>query len=223
MIYGKEFAKQYDSIYKESYYREYASFIKRVAAKEGIKKSKVFDIGCGTGRIIKYFKNWKCYGIDPSKEMVKIARGRNKKAFISIGKFNSKIKERFDVVISTFDTVNYILKNKEIETFFKNIKNHISDNGIFIFDFNTKYKRIPSIIEKEGFIYNSTVKNGHWEINITNNNGYSEKHTERFYSFKEMENVINRSGMKVVKIYSDFNKRILSPGKAERLILIVKK
>jgi len=177
MIYGKNFAKQYDKIYKEEFYRNYADFIKKIIRERGIKNPSVFDIGCGTGRIIKYFKDWKCYGIDPSKEMVMIAWGRNKKAFISVGKLNSEIKGKFDVIISTFDTINYILEDKEIETFFKNIKNHITDNGVFIFDFNTKYKKVPATINKEGFVYNSIIKDGYWEINITDNKGYSEHGT----------------------------------------------
>lgn len=143
MIYGKNFAKQYDKIYKERFYKDYSDFIKKIIEKKGINNPSVFDIGCGTGRIIRYFKNWKCYGIDLSEEMVKIARRRNKKASISVGKFNSKIKGKFDVIISTFDTINYILKEKEIENFFKYVKNHITDEGVFIFDFNTKYKKFP--------------------------------------------------------------------------------
>lgn len=221
MIYGKYFAKQYDKIYKEKFYKDYSDFIKRIIKERGIKNPSIFDIGCGTGRMIKYFKNWKCHGIDSSEEMVKIAQEKNKKAFISVGKFNSKIEGKFDIIISTFDTINYILTDREMEIFFENIKNYITDTGVFIFDFNTKYKKIPAVIKKEGFIYNSTVKNGCWKINITADHGYSEKHKERFYSFEEMENAINKSGMRVVKIYSNFNKRISNPGKSERLILIV--
>lgn len=224
MIYGKDFAKQYDKIYKEDFYRNYSDFIKKIIKERGIKKNpSVFDIGCGTGRIIKYFKKWRCSGIDPSKEMVKIARDRNKNISISVGKFNSKIRGKFDVIISTFDTINYILKDKEMEAFFKNIKNHITDNGIFIFDFNTKNKKIPSIIQKEGFTYINTVKNGYWEINVADNKGYSEKHKERFFSFSEIEGFISKTGMRITEIYSNFNKKVSNPKEAGRLILVVEK
>lgn len=223
MIYGKDFAKQYDKIYKEKFYKNYSDFIKKIVKNRGLKNPLLFDIGCGTGRIIRYFKNWECCGRDPSKEMVKIARERNEKAFISIGIFDSKIKGKFDVIISTFDTVNYIIKDKEIKSFFRNVKNHITDRGIFIFDFNTKHKKIPAIIKKRGFTYNSRVEDNYWEISIVSKSGYVEKHKERFYDFNEITNIINDAGMQILEIYSDFNKKISKHRKESRLIVVAQK
>jgi len=192
---------------------------------KNIKNKKFLDMGSGSGiqaeTLAKFTakKNITCADID--KEVVEFLKARGFHAIHS--NLFSKIKGKFDVIISTLDTVNYILRDKEIETFFKNIKNHISDNGVFIFDFNTKHKKVPAVIKKNGFVYNNIVKNGHWEIKITSDEGYSEKHTERFYNFEEMKNAIEKAKMKITGIYSDFNNKISGPEKEERLILTVEK
>ncbi len=224
MIYAKDFAKKYDQIYGEKFYKDYSSFIKRIVKTKGIKNPTVFDIGCGTGRIIKHFDGWKCFGIEPSKDMAKIAKERNKEASISVGKFNNRVKGKFDVIISTFDTVNYITKDNEIKSFFKNVRKHIKEGGVFIFDFNTNKKKIPAMIKKNGFTYYSTIYNNkYWRIKIVSDGGYTEYHWERFYSFKEIEKLINNVGLKVAEIYSDFNNKIIKPGKEGRIIIVAER
>lgn len=221
MIYTKNFAKKYDRIYGEKFYKDYSNFVKRIVKAKRMKNPVVFDIGCGTGRIIKYFNKWKCFGIEPSKDMARIAEGRNKEATILVGKFNNKIKEKFDVIISTFDTVNYITKDDEIKNFFKDVKEHIKESGVFIFDFNTNEKKIPAIIKKNGFTYYSTIYNNkYWRIKIVSDDGYTEYHRERFYSFNEIERMIKNAGLEISRIYSDFNNKINKPHKEGRIIIV---
>lgn len=98
----------------------------------------ILDVGCGTGFSLEYLKK-KGYlslkGIDPSKEMIKIAKA--KKLDVKLGGFQdlSKIYEKYDVIIS-ISALQWLISNKsEME-----IKNIIKKTG----------KDLSNILKKEG-------------------------------------------------------------------------
>jgi len=104
-----------------------------------IKTIDILDVGCGTGFSLEYltslgYLNLK--GIDPSKEMVRIAK--NKKLKVKIGGFKdlSKITDKFDFIIS-ISALQWILSGKQdIE-----IKNIIKKIG----------KEFKRLLKKPGF------------------------------------------------------------------------
>ena len=48
---------------------------------------------------------------------------------------NFNIKMKFDVIISMFAAVDYLVKEKDFKSLLLNVKNHLKKNSIFIFDF----------------------------------------------------------------------------------------
>lgn len=92
---------------------------------------KVLDVGCGTGRLVKFLtkSGFDAYGCDPSKEAIKIAKTINKKGCIKKS-FASKLPYKnkgFDIVVSI--SVIEHLTQKETKMFLKETKRVLKYNG----------------------------------------------------------------------------------------------
>jgi len=100
------------------------------------KHSKILDVGCGTGNLLSLLsrdKTLTLYGIDLSKEMLRIAKNKLlKNAHLSLGSVNYLLKnygqDYFDYIF--FDDVFHHLPNQEEVV--KDVLVLLKDNGKFI-------------------------------------------------------------------------------------------
>lgn len=85
-------------------------------------------------------KGYIVHGIDLSEDMLKIAETRRKGKENRLSFSHSSIQElnldeKFDAVVSLFHVMSYQNTNEELIKAFEVAKNHLSDGGVFIFDF----------------------------------------------------------------------------------------
>ncbi|MDY2986893.1 MAG: class I SAM-dependent methyltransferase, partial [Peptoniphilus sp.] len=99
---------------------------------------------------------------------------------------NLMFNVKYDLVVSSCDSINYILKEEELEKLFKWVYEHLNDGGLFIFDMNSIYKfetmKETYVDESDGVFYI-------WE------NFYDEKECLNTYSvnfFKEVGYLYDR-------------------------------
>ena len=64
---------------------------------------------------------------------------------------NFNLNKKFDAIVSICDSINYIVDKDNLLNVFKNVKNHLDQNGIFIFDINSYYK-LKHIIGNNTFV-----------------------------------------------------------------------
>ncbi len=133
----------------------------------------ILDVGCGTGFSLDFLKEngfLSLKGIDPSKEMIKIAK--SKKLDVKLGGFQdlSKIYEKYDLILS-ISALQWVVSNKSemeikniIKKIAKEIKRLLKPNGLSIIQFypdsEEVYQTIFSSFKRElsssqMFIYNS--------------------------------------------------------------------
>jgi SAM-dependent methyltransferase len=107
-----------------------------------IGKYKILDLGCGTGvafnYLEKYISTYK--GVDHSLEMLNIAR--NNFPFLDflekdITEYDESLKNKYDIVLCAFDTINHILEKEDWLKIFNCSFNMLDKNGFFIFDICT--------------------------------------------------------------------------------------
>lgn len=117
-------------------------FLYNTAQKILGKDSKILELGCGTAEnLMPFTKNYNVTGIDISEGMLKVARKKIPKGkFIQGDISNFSLKEKFDFIFCMYDTINHLDNFASWAKLFKCVKKHLSDKGIFIFDFNTLYK-----------------------------------------------------------------------------------
>ena len=115
--------------------------LKDIAGKTLPNGAKVLDLCCGTGQLAKVLseKGYKVMGIDGSPNQIKYARKNAPGArFIIADARDFKLPPEYDAVFSTFDSLNHILKLKELQKAFKNVYKCLVSGGVFIFDLNTE-------------------------------------------------------------------------------------
>lgn len=101
--------------------------------------ARVLDLCCGSGDLTVPLQaaGFKVTGLDGSAEMLAFARARVPEAeFIHSDARDFHIENKFDAVLSTFDSMNHILVLEELECAFRNVYNALVDGGLFMFDMN---------------------------------------------------------------------------------------
>jgi len=225
----KKFAFFYDRANSSDFYNHYAYFIKKIIKENKIIKVKLLDLACGTGWLIQYLKPFcsTIEGADLSQEMLEIAKHKNKKTKYYHQSFlNLNTKKKYNVIISTFDSINYLTSKRDLERAFKKVTKHLISGGLFIFDFNTIYKRLDKEIKKDNITYHNLFRNKYWFITIDIKIGqkiFKEYHQERLYSLAEVKSALKESELVVTSVYSSFNKKKAKAAKAPRLFIVAKK
>jgi len=144
MTFKESYADAYDSLYQDKDYHTEVEIIRDSIKLSGIEVKSIIDVGCGTGEhAIKLAKSgYSIFGVDPSGDMLKIANDKinanNLSNFITLQKnFASDfiIDNKADMAIMMFAVIGYHTTNKEIIDCLKNIRKHIKDDAILIFDF----------------------------------------------------------------------------------------
>ncbi|WP_423792542.1 class I SAM-dependent methyltransferase [Methanocaldococcus indicus] len=186
--------KYYDALakkYNELYNLNYMEDVERKIMSKYIKEDDlVLDIGCGTGRHLKYFK--KAIGLDISLEMAKIAKKYNPVVVGNVEYLPFK-NNSFDAVISFFGALNHC----NIIRAFKEIRRVLKNDGIFIFTLANVYDIFWIIknLKKPKKIF-SAIKKRKGEIyKVINNKKYNVK--TRFYSYKEIIKLLNKLNFKL--------------------------
>ena len=174
-----------------------------------VKEKKILDLGCGYGENDKYCRDLgakEILGIDISEHMIKIAEKNNTdeniKYKVMAMEDISKIKEKFDIVISSL-AFHYV---KDYEKLIKDIYNLLNDNGILIFSIDHPL-RIASKFEP-WMKKNYTEINGKWFLLVSdyNREGIREKEwngvmVKKYHrNFSSLINGLVNSGFKIDKI-----------------------
>lgn len=142
----------------------------------------------------------------------------------------------FDLIYSTFDSINYILSKKDLKKHFLEIKRCLTRDGIYAFDAgleNNSYKH-----EKEGnktgkvngvryiqrSVYNpgTRIHKNEFELFAAGNKVYTELHKQKIYPFETYFEMFESAGLYAVKCMDAFNYTDGGPG-SERIQFIIKK
>ncbi|MCB0725754.1 MAG: class I SAM-dependent methyltransferase [Ignavibacteriae bacterium] len=243
--YSKTISRFYDSVYDKMRTPVDREFYIDEIVKAG---GPVLEVGVGTGRIFVEALNRGAdiYGIDISENMLEILREKlpeSEQHRVSLADMRDfDLSKKFKLIIVPFRIFQHLLTPDEQVSALQSIKKHLDTDGKLIFDvFVPNLKRITEVVENKlelsaeyapGKIVerylDSVPDNINQIINITftfkwNENG--EEMTEkdsfpfRYYFRYELENLIARSGLNLMKIYGDFNYGELNNSSTEFVVL----
>lgn len=101
--------------------------------------TSVLELGCGTGAILAGLgSGLELTGVDLSPEMLAYAKRRCPHATLHQADMTSfSMRERFDVVVCIFDTVNHVTHFDGWLRMFERVREHLREGGLFIFDLTT--------------------------------------------------------------------------------------
>ena len=218
--------------------------ILRICNENNIEFNDYLDIACGTGnvtvRIAKHFKN--IYGVDLSEDMLreafdKLKSERNKGKIICQDMTELSLNRKFDLITSVLDSTNYITDEDDLEKYFSSVKEHLKDDGIFIFDVNSYYK-LSEILGNNIYTYSEEDVFYTWE-NVFEDDmvsmfltffvkqgelyeRFEEEHFERAYKEEELESALSNCGLKVINKFDGYSNNKVQAN-SERIVYVVKK
>jgi len=131
------YSKYYNLIYKNKRYKNEVNYIHKLISKFNSNKKNILEFGSGTGSHAKFFldKGYKVHGIEKSKYMISNCRKRKNFTFQKGNLCKTRLRKKYDVVLSLFHVLSYQIDEIDINNFFKNARYHLKSNGLFGFDF----------------------------------------------------------------------------------------
>ncbi len=224
-----ELAEHYFAI--ESHHRNLSDDAAMITSAANTLPGKtLIDLGCGTGEHCFELsrRGFSCTGIDISIPMLQIAGRRFPEAgnYIQVNILELSYLEEFDVAISLFGTLNYLIDDDEINTAFSNIMSALRRGGLAVLEIWNSYP-VKKIRQKK-LSRVSTTHNGDTTIErfrgfslleesprtivevkyryiITDNMGTREladQHIMRAFSKAEIEMLLKQNGFRISQISS---------------------
>ncbi|WP_025642657.1 class I SAM-dependent DNA methyltransferase [Schnuerera ultunensis] len=224
----KDFAFLYDRLMVDIDYEKWYLYIKNILGRFGKNPKSILEMACGTGNLSYYFAkdgfDLTCF--DLSSDMLSIAYNKLRKfknvTILNQNMLDFHINKKFDGVFSICDSINYVADRDELLKTFKNVKKHLTNEGIFIFDINSYYK-LKEIIGNNTFIEDKEdlfyiwqnyfdEKNNISEFYLTffvrEEKGYyrrfDEEHMEKAYKIDEIAELLELAGFSQVHYYDCF-------------------
>ncbi len=240
----QNFANVYDIFMEDVPYDRWFEYIENVFKTYKVNPSTICELGCGTGKMTTLFakKGYDVIGLDLSAEMLMIAQNTAYEEDVDIlytlqDMASFEIGYPVDIICSCCDSMNYLTEENEILSCFKQVKSQLEEDGLFIFDMNTKYK-YKSILgnnifadqkEDAAYIWTNYFDEeegiNEYEVSffIKNDDGtYDrsiENHYQKEYSLEKIEELLAKAGLRVLEVCDDYSNNELSPT-SERMTII---
>ena len=218
------FASVYDRFMEDVPYEQWRDIIVNELKKASIGDGLILDLGCGTGTLTRMLAaaGYDMIGVDSSEEMLMEAREKTDEADILYLCQDMREFELYGTVravISTCDTMNYLLTPEDFIQTVRLVNNYLDPGGLFIFDLNTLYKfrelmgntTIAESGEDASFIWDNFFdeETGRNEYDLTlfirQENGLYERqievHEEQGYTPEEVRGFLAAGGMEFVRVF----------------------
>ncbi len=240
----------YNEIMKDVDYEDWADFIDAIIQEHRPEAVSVLELACGTGDVAMFLEELECYDItatDYSSQMLEI--GRSIADFRKMGItwkevdfLNIDLDQQYDIVLSLFDSVNYILKDEDVLRLFENVEKVMHENSLFIFDFTTPAhsEYVASLLNDEGitpdnirferrsfYIPTEKIHVNEFDIEFLDKDKQTvlkrerEVHRQRIFELDEIKNLVDRSNLELVAAYDDFD-LVDATKKSERITMVLK-
>lgn len=147
----KRFAGVYDMFMRDIPYDRWAEHVIERLRAYGIEPQHsgqdgelILELGCGTGNISRYLcmEGYRVVGVDLSPYMVKEASGKLIPGFEAhVGDMRVPFfhdGRRCRCIVSLCDSMNYLIKNSDLDLAFKAAAAQLEKGGIFLFDMKTE-------------------------------------------------------------------------------------
>ena len=219
----------YDDLMAHVDYKNWSRFIDKIIRRWHPGAHKILDISSGTAtQLLKlYSKKYMIYGFDFSFNMVKVAKRKCKQRKVSIPLWQGnmtafRLKQKVDVIVSLYDSVNYIIGKSGWEKMLDCAYDCLNDDGLFIFDICTEKnsrKYFHNYYEKnrgDGFFYTRESKynaedkihTNRFEIYFDENKKtYVEFHEQKILKVREVMDLIQQTRFQILGAFHGFTFR----------------
>ncbi len=221
-------APYYDELMCAVPYRSWVDYVESVLQRERHQPRDVLDLCCGTGKVGAEMarRGYNVVGVDLAEGMVRCCCRRDPSlpAAVMDATKPGLRPGSFDLVVSLYDSLNYIIDPKGLQACFTGVARALRPGGLLIFDLNTaRALRIGLFTQtnassREPLVYRWQ---SHWDearrlcrvdMHFTwrgpgERVQFSETHYERAYEEGEILSMLAAAGMETLHIYDAYSFR----------------
>jgi SAM-dependent methyltransferase len=231
-------ANIYDHIMRKVHYDYWADYIYSISSDRIGSKPRVLELASGNCQLAHYLSAYypKLCATDISLAM--LIRGKKtdtKKVCCDMRMI--PFKGKFDLIVSAFDSLNYLLTKKDLTALFREVNRLLSENGLFTFDVSLEknsYKHIKEPIRKGTYKgikytqesdYDSAKKIHRNNFYITFQDGKINKevHLQKIYSFETYFDLIESVGLIIKECLEAFTFKDANANSPRAQFIVMKK
>ncbi len=208
-------------------YEEYLAFFELMIKRfSDIPVKEVLDLGCGTGKLTRLLaeKGFDLSAVDGSEEMLSEAAVNCDGLGVALSCQDMRDFELYGTVqasLCTYDCINYLLSERDVEDCFSLVNNYTEKGGIFVFDVNTPY-RYEHVFGDKAYVYEDKGNMLVWQNSYNKKSGYCDFYLSYFerqrggaylrgddvqrqrrYLIPRIKAMLCRCGFEVCAVYGD--------------------
>lgn len=238
-------APYYDDVMSVVPYRQWVQYLKKLFKRHRWKPQRMLDVACGTGTVALMLaeEGYHVTGVDIAPRMIDLARmkashaNESRVSFLCQDATQLQVPGRFDLAISLFDSLNYILTTHGLRQAIAGVARHLEPGGGFIFDLNSEFALEHNLFSQDNF-WDTDAKVKHlWsasynrktrmatvqmEFYLPNGACFREVHKERAHRHEDVVSFLTESGFELLDAYDAYS--FLPAGKrSERIFYVARR
>ncbi|MGC4045194.1 MAG: class I SAM-dependent methyltransferase [Armatimonas sp.] len=228
-------ASVYDTLMREVPHGTWLSRMERAIRERGREPKSALDVACGTG-IATHLLVLRGYapvvGVDLSESMIQVAKTKataggweeSAEFLVQDASVLDLAGRQFDLVISLFDSFNYILEPERLQAAFRRIYAHTAPGGIFAFDMNSVFALRENLFtqrELDGPVKHDWVSTydpetglchvsmAFWVVDSETGEErhFTETHWQRAYLQTDICNWLTEAGFEKTEVFGNYGSR----------------
>jgi ubiquinone/menaquinone biosynthesis C-methylase UbiE len=210
----------YGELMRDVKYKKWSEYLLDVVNEYIVKKNpSLLELAAGDCKIAGSISN-KYHNIIASDISLPMLQ-QGKKVLISkvcCDMTSLPFNNKFELVYSTFDSVNYLLSKRKLLTLFLEVKKVLSASGIFTFDVSLEKNSLDfegsytikgnvngySFKRKSKYNISSRIHKNIFSITDEQGNVKKEIHKQKIYKFETYFDIIAKAGLYVVECLDAF-------------------
>jgi len=229
-------AEIYNYLMEDIDYKEWVEYLYDLMCEYIDEDPNILELGCGSCTLTKEMKKYFNHIIatDFSKEM--LFQNRFSISKICCDMKSLPFKEKFDIVFSAFDSVNYLLTESELMKMLCEVNSILQDEGIFTFDVSLEANSLNNVellnrkgsfnsidfIQKSEYDRKNKIHYNRFELVTKEGEIIRETHKQKIYSLDQYYKVFEQTGFFVMEALDSFSFDDLFPA-SERAQFVLKK
>lgn len=232
-----EISAFYDHLMRSIDYNGWADYILDIIEDYKIEKHSLLELAGGNGKIARKiaprFQNY--FLTDLSAQMLR-SEDNSGLHLICCDMTALPFRSDFDVIISTFDSVNYLMSMDKIKRMLKEAALCLKPGGIFTFDVSLEQNSIKyqkylnrkgkfdglKYVQKSFYDEKTRIHHNYFEITKHDGSVIHEKHRQKIYRFSDYFRAIDSGDLYVDNCFDAFTFKDADEN-SERAQFILKK
>ena len=218
--------------FAESYFR----LVKELFRESFFGHRRILDVACGTGVLALKLaqQGFFVVGLDSSPQMIALAQAKVNSGlslFFEVQDMKElNVKEPFDLIFCTFDSINYLLSESDIAHFLARVNSALKLSGFFMFDsvtevlcnkhYGERSRKVGGVrfLEKSSYYPRRKIAITTFQFE----DGSEEIHLQKPYGLRELSPLLRNTGFIICDKFSSPEGELYRPG-SERLVCITRK